>query len=116
MTSGKKPSLRQRSWTGDKADARQVGESLRGMDAAITRAPQMRCVSFLNQVYTDDGLSFAQTTRPLGVLCIHAETAAGTLVPASVNRLEVSNGAAAVGLSGLTSGERYATIRLLVIS
>ena len=111
----KKPSLRQRVWGGEKADARQVGESLRGMDAAIGGIPQFRIVPFDNQVYPPDGLAFEASRLPQAVLCIHAEKADGTLTPASVNALKFNGKTVVAKLSGLTASARYATIRLLVI-
>jgi hypothetical protein len=111
-----KQGLRQRIWTGDKADARQVGESLRGIDAVVGGMVPTRPVTFSNQVYaSNNGLTFPLATPPLGILAIHCERADGTIDPAAVTSLKVSNGNATVKLTGLATNTRYATIRLLVI-
>jgi hypothetical protein len=115
MSNGKRTPLRQRSWPGDKADSRAVGEALRGVSDAITGQPHFRVEPFFNRVYSSSGLTFAAKVPPLGVLCIYAEEADGTLTPAAVSGMTFNGATVTVTLSGLTAGTKYATIRLLVI-
>jgi hypothetical protein len=111
--------IRRRLWGaadgGDgKADARNVGENVRDLSSALLSLPPQRIVTFDNQVYTSDGLVFPQASAPLGVVMIWSETADGQIKTTALTGLKVGSGTATATF-GLVPGERYATIRLLVI-
>jgi hypothetical protein len=116
--------LRQRVWGGtqsedgqdtdSKAEARNVGENLRNVESAFTLAPTTREVEFQNIVYVTEGFTFPQATRPRGVLMILSETVSGSVRTTALTGMTHGNGVVNVRF-GLTPGERYATIRLLVI-
>lgn len=108
--------IRQRLWSGEKADADRVGENFRNVESAILSAPPTREVEFKDRVYQTDGLSFSSQTRPRGAVVIYAEAQDGTQPsPSSVPQLSFANGTATVKISGLAAGTNYAVIRLLVV-
>lgn len=123
MSGIRKRVLRKRLWAGeadedgerdDRASARNVGENLRNVDSAIGDLPSMRLVVLNDFVYTDNGLVVAQSTRPLGLSLVWAETMDGVVKTANVEGLSFSGTSLNVRFD-LTPGERYSTIRLLVI-
>lgn len=107
--------IRKRVWaSGDEAKARDVGENLRDVVGALAALPSIRTVTISNQFYTDVGLVFSATTRPLGIVNIYTETVDGTASTAALSGMAFDRGVCTVKL-GLTPGTRYTTIRLLVI-
>lgn len=113
--------LRQRVWSDgedgkEKADARAVGESLRNAESAILGQPRMRIVTFADQVYAGDGVSFASTSCPLAVLNVYSEKVDGLAQSTSTtSEWKFAGSTVTAKLPGLVAGTRYATIRLLVI-
>lgn len=108
--------LRQRMWGGDKVAPRSVGESLRNAESAILSQPSTREVEIANQAYADGGIVFAHATRPRGAIVIYVERGDGTWQAVNaVPELAYAGGVVTAKISGLTTGEHYATIRLLVI-
>lgn len=114
MTS-KRP-IRQRLWTDDKVSGRAVGENLRNLDSVISGAPPLREVEFENVIYQTEGLTFSATRKPRGCVVMYIEKLDGTWQSvSSTPELNFSAGSATVKISGLTAGDRYAAIRLLVV-
>jgi hypothetical protein len=118
---GDKRVIRQRVWASDddKAGSRQVGENLRQVESAVKAIPQLRIVELSNINYSStSGVDVANPTRPQGVIAIHVEQADGTQ-PTAVSGTVVWTYSAGSTLNmkivGLSNGQRYATIRLLVI-
>lgn len=112
--------IRQRVWaTDDKAGSREVGENLRQVESAVKAIPAMRIVELSNINYQEDsGVDIATATRPMGVMAIYVEQADGTQ-PSAVSGLVVWTYSAGSRLNmkiiGLSNGQRYAMIRILVI-
>ena len=106
--------IRKRLWGDDKADSQSVGENMRDISASLLGLPSLRVVTFSDQVYSPDGLVWKQVSMPLGVLMILSINATGAIKTTVLTSLKFANGAATATF-GLTAGERYATIRLLVI-
>ena len=111
-------SIRQRLWGSedDKVSARAVGENLRNVDSAIASSPSIREVGFENVIYSAEGITFSASRRPRGAVVIHVEKIDGTWQSVSaVPELAFASSAVTAKISGLTVGERYAAIRLLVV-
>lgn len=115
MTVGKKRPIRRRVWASDdKAEARDVGENLRDVAQSLSALPSIRAVTIANQFYTDGGIVFSSTTRPIGIVNVYSETVDGQASTAALSGMAFDKGVCTVKL-GLTPGTRYTTIRLLVI-
>jgi hypothetical protein len=118
--SSRKRVIRQRLWTGEseddtKANARSVGENLRNVDSAVLATPAQRVIEFSNQAQPPDGYVFGQTSVPQGVLCIWAERTDGSVHTTALSSCKFDGSTMTARFAGLASGERYATVRLLVI-
>lgn len=112
--------IRQRVWaTDDKAGSRQVGENLRQVESAVKAIPALRVVELSNINYQgSSGVDIASATRPMAVMAIHVEQADGTQpsgVSGLVNWTYSAGSRLNMKIVGLSNGQRYATIRFLVI-
>lgn len=108
--------IRQRIWNDEKAEASRVGENLRDVQSAFEDVPKFRQLDLDNQTYTSDGLNFSHPTNPSAVLCIHTQKLEGGLQATSVQGDFTYDGSrVTVTYTGLTNGQRYQLIRLLVI-
>jgi hypothetical protein len=115
MSSIKRP-IRKRVWSEDEVHGREVGENLRNLDSVISTAPALREVEFSDQVYQTEGFVFASSRRPHGAVVTYVEKADGSWQSVdAVPQLGFDGASVNVKIGGLTAGERYATIRLLVV-
>jgi len=113
--SAKRP-IRQRLWADETVKGRSVGENIRNLDSALSAMSPMRTVEFQNVIYESGGLVFSDTRLPSGAVVIFVAKADGNwLAVNAVPELGFSGSAVSVKISGLTPGERYAVIRLLVV-
>lgn len=116
MTSRMKRVLRQRLWSGDEARPQDVGENLRNAESAILSQLPTREVGVVDQAYPESGIVFAARSVPRGALVMYVERADGTWQSCdAVPQLSFASGVVTAKINGLTAGERYAAIRLLVI-
>lgn len=117
MTLGKNRPLRKRVWaSGDKAEARDVGENLRDAAAAIEGLPRARTVVIRDQFYTTNGFLFESATRPTGIVNVYSEAVDGSVVTSPLSGMAFDRGVCTVKLSALTPGVRYSVVRLQVFS
>lgn len=112
--------IRQRVWaTDEKAGSREVGENLRQVESAVKAIPALRVIELNNLNYQGaSGVDVASTTRPMAVIAIHVEQADGTQPSAVSGRVIWTYSAGSrlnMKIIGLSDGQRYATIRFLVI-
>ncbi len=113
----KKRVIRQRTWTGEKAEAGRVGENLRDVQSFVESFPMLRIVAVEDAVLPAGGYIFSHPQTPEAVLCIYAENADGTLptVTSALTSWKYNGEAVTATVSGLVPGTRYAIVRLLVI-
>lgn len=115
MTQGKRV-LRQRLWSSEEVKGQSVGENLRNAESAILSTPPTRIVEIGDQAYSSDGVVFSASAVPRGAVVIYVERADGTWQSVNaVPELKYAGGVVTAKISGLTVGDRYAAIRLLVI-
>lgn len=116
MTGRVKRVLRQRVWADEEASGRAVGENFRNAESAILSQPVLREVELRDQAYSVDGIVFSGRSVPRGAVVIYVERGDGTWQACNaVPQLGFANGVVTAKIDGLTVGERYAAIRLLVV-
>jgi len=113
-----KSSIRNRTWSSDeKADSRSVGENFRDMGSIMSSVVPMKLVEINDYVYsTADGISFSSDAAPFAVLNVYTASVDGTWQSTGTSA-DWSFGGSTVRakFSGLNNGQKYSTIRLLVI-
>jgi hypothetical protein len=107
--------IRKRVWAGDNAGARDVGENLRDVDHVVSQFVPTRLVAVDNVIYQPP-LVLPMERRPVGVTCIHAERLNGTVQYTSAFAdFKWADGELRMSFAGLVPGERYASLKFLVI-